>query len=222
MEHQFTEEQANQIIDNATKRMSAGETELDNIISEETQKIINEATAKTLTELNLKFKKELKECFDNIDSTKGLYEKYFNSDRYSTVEKIRQKDLMEIEIKTDINDLERNLNYEIDKFMKKYETDTSTTSSMEYQIQLGNVLKLLEIEPNLSPEYFNFIVEAKDFKLLNLLRKKYNTENLIVLSHLNDKNQIEKVIRRKANTILSYLRQGEKFVPRHVLFELLK
>ena len=222
MEHKFTEEQANQIIDNVSERVEAGETELKHVVAEETQKIINQASAKTLTELNAKFEKELNAYFKNTDKIKQTYDKYFNSDRYSDIEQDRQKQLMEMEINTDINELDYTLNYEVDKFIKSLETDIKTTSSMDYQIKLGNVLKLLEIEPNLPAEYFDFMIEAKDFKLLSILKNKYNSQNLMILSTVYDKKQIEKIAKRKAKTIISYLRQGENFVPRNVLFETLK
>ena len=55
MEHKFTEAQAEQILNNVSERVEAGKTEINQVISEETQKVIDSATAKTLSELNLKF-----------------------------------------------------------------------------------------------------------------------------------------------------------------------
>lgn len=222
MEHKFTEAQAEQILNNVSERVEAGETEINQVISEETQKVIDSATAKTLSELNLKFSKELEKHLANIKKTKSDYNKYFKSDRYSDIEKQRQRDLMQAEINADITNFEFNLNYEIDKFMKNFETDKKAISSIEYQIRLANTLKLLEIEPNLGAEYFDFIVEAKDYGLLKVLKNKFKSETLIVLSTSLDRNKIEEVARNKAKTLISYVRQGEGFVPRSTLFEILK
>ena len=123
MEHKFTEAQAEQILNNVSERVEAGKTEINQVISEETQKVIDSATAKTLSELNLKFSKELEKHLANIKKTKSDYNKYFKSDRYSDIEKQRQRDLMQAEINADITNFEFNLNYEIDKFMKNFETD---------------------------------------------------------------------------------------------------
>ena len=117
MEHKFTEAQAEQILNNVSERVEAGKTEINQVISEETQKVIDSATAKTLSELNLKFSKELEKHLANIKKTKSDYNKYFKSDRYSDIEKQRQRDLMQAEINADITNFEFNLNYEIDKFM---------------------------------------------------------------------------------------------------------
>ena len=222
MEHKFTEAQAEQILNNVSERVEAGKTEINQVISEETQKAIDSATAKTLSELNLKFSKELEKHLANIKKTKSDYNKYFKSDRYSDIEKQRQRDLMQAEINADITNFEFNLNYEIDKFMKNIETDKKAISSIEYQIRLANTLKLLEIEPNLGAEYFDFIVEAKDYGLLKVLKNKFKSETLIVLSTSLDRNKIEEVARNKAKTLISYVRQGEGFVPRSSLFEILK
>lgn len=222
MEHKFTEAQAEQILNNVSERVEAGKTEINQVISEETQKVIDSATAKTLSELNLKFSKELEKHLANIKKTKSDYNKYFKSDRYSDIEKQRQRDLMQAEINADITNFEFNLNYEIDKFMKNFETDKKAISSIEYQIRLANTLKLLEIEPNLGAEYFDFIVEAKDYGLLKVLKNKFKSETLIVLSTSLDRNKIEEVARNKAKTLISYVRQGEGFVPRSSLFEILK
>lgn len=222
MEHKFTEAQAEQILNNVSERVEAGKTEINQVISEETQKVIDSATAKTLSELNLKFSKELEKHLANIKKTKSDYNKYFKSDRYSDIEKQRQRDLMQAEINADITNFEFNLNYEIDKFMKNFETDKKAISSIEYQIRLANTLKLLEIEPNLGAEYFDFIVEAKDYGLLKVLKNKFKSETLIVLSTSLDRNKIEEVARNKAKTLISYVRQGEGFVPRSTLFEILK
>ena len=222
MEHKFTEAQAEQILNNVSERVEAGKTEINQVISEETQKVIDSATAKTLSELNLKFSKELEKHLANIKKTKSDYHKYFKSDRYSDIEKQRQRDLMQAEINADITNFEFNLNYEIDKFMKNFETDKKAISSIEYQIRLANTLKLLEIEPNLGAEYFDFIVEAKDYGLLKVLKNKFKSETLIVLSTSLDRNKIEEVARNKAKTLISYVRQGEGFVPRSSLFEILK
>ena len=222
MEHKFTEAQAEQILNNVSERVEAGKTEINQVISEETQKVIDSATAKTLSELNLKFSKELEKHLANIKKTKSDYNKYFKSDRYSDIEKQRQRDLMQAEINADITNFEFNLNYEIDKFMKNFETDKKAISSIEYQIRLANTLKLLEIEPNLGAEYFDFIVEAKDYGLLKVLKNKFKSETLIVLSTSLDRNKIEEVARNKAKTLISYVRQGEGFVPRSALFEILK
>lgn len=222
MEHKFTEAQAEQILNNVSERVEAGETEINQVISEETQKVIDSATAKTLSELNLKFSKELETHLANIKKTKSDYNKYFKSDRYSDIEKQRQRDLMQAEINADITNFEFNLNYEVDKFMKNFETDKKAISSIEYQIRLANTLKLLEIEPNLGAEYFDFIVEAKDYGLLKVLKNKFKSETLIVLSTSLDRNKIEEVARNKTKTLISYVRQGEGFVPRSSLFEILK
>ena len=208
MEHKFTEAQAEQILNNVSERVEAGKTEINQVISEETQKVIDSATAKTLSELNLKFSKELEKHLANIKKTKSDYNKYFKSDRYSDIEKQRQRDLMQAEINADITNFEFNLNYEIDKFMKNFETDKKAISSIEYQIRLANTLKLLEIEPNLGAEYFDFIVEAKDYGLLKVLKNKFKSETLIVLSTSLDRNKIEEVARNKAKTLISYVRQG--------------
>ena len=58
-----------------------GNSNIDTIISEETQKVIDGATAKTLSELNLKFSKELETHLSNIKKTKSDYNKYCKSDR---------------------------------------------------------------------------------------------------------------------------------------------
>lgn len=222
MDHKFTEAQAEQIINNVSERVSAGETEIDKVISDETQRVINEATAKTLTQLNSKFSKELEEHLANVKKTKSDYNKYFKSDRYSDIEKERQKNLMQVAINADITSFEFSLNYEVDKFMKNFEIDRKAISSMEYQIRLANTLKLLELDPNLGAEYFDFIVEAKDYGLLKLLSNKFKSETLMLLVTSLDKNKIEEVARGKVKTLISYVRQGEGFVPKSALFQTLK
>lgn len=223
MEHKFTNEQVEQITSNVSSRIDKeGDSNINSIISEETQKVIDNATAKTLTELNSKFSKELETYLSNIKKTKSDYNKYFNSDRYSDIEKQRQKDLMQVEMNADITNFEFNLNYEVDKFMKNFETDRKAVSSIDYQIRLANTLKLLELDSNLGAEYFDFIVEAKDYGLLNLLNNKFKSQTLMVLSASLDRNKIEEVARGKAKTLISYVRQGENFVPKSVLFELIK
>lgn len=223
MEHKFTNEQVEQITSNVSSRIDKeGDSNINTIISEETQKVIDSATAKTLSELNLRFSKELETHLANVKKTKSDYNKYFKSDRYSDIEKQRQKDLMQAEINADITNLQFNLNYEVEKFMKNFETDRKAISSMEYQIRLANTLKLLELDPNLGAEYFDFIVEAKDYSLLKILKNKFKSETLTILSASLDKNKIEEVARGKVNTLISYVKQGENFVPKSVLFDLVK
>lgn len=222
MEYKFSNEETKQITENVVSRVTNGEENVKQVISEETQKIINNATAKTLSELNIKFKNELEKSFKDIDKVKGSYEKYFKTDIYSKSEQEKQKKLMDMELKIEIDDLNSTLDYEIKKFIKRFETDKSITTSMDYQMKLSNLLRLLELDKNLSIDFFDFIVEARDYNLLNLLKNKYKTEDLYILSHSMDKEKIEKIARQKANTLVSYLRQGDNFVPRSVLLEVVK
>ena len=89
-------------------------------------------------------------------------------------------------------------------------------------MQLSNLLKLMEFNPNLDVEFFDFIVEAKDSKLLNLLKDKYKTNTLITLSTTLDPKVMKSVANSKMNTIISYLKQGEKFVPRNTIYDVLR
>ena len=89
-------------------------------------------------------------------------------------------------------------------------------------MQLSNLLKLLEFDKNLDQEYFDFIVEARDSKLLKLLYSKYKTETLLKLSTSLDPEVIEKTAKAKRDTILSYLKQGDKFISRNTIYDILR
>ena len=142
--------------------------------------------------------------------------------KYSETEKAKQRDLLEAELSAELSELQFNLNHKADRFLNTFKSDKSKINTTTYQMQLSNLLKLLEFNPNLEQEFFDFIVEAKDNKLLKILKEKYKTETLIHLSTSLDPQLIEKNARGKINTVISYLKQGDKFVSRNSIYDILR
>lgn len=223
MENTYNKREVEAIINSTEQRIeNEGSFNIDDIIKEESKRVIEQSSSKTMMELNQKFRDDVKGYFSRIDKHKDKYDKYFNSGRYSDEEKAKQKNLMDAEISADLIELQFDLNHKIDRFVNNFKSDKSKINKMEYQMQLSNLLKLLEFDNNLDQEYFDFIVEAKDSKLLKLLYGKYKTETLLKLSTSLDPQLIEKTAKGKRDTILSYLKQGDKFISRNVIFDILR
>ena len=64
-------------------------------------------------------------------------------------------------------------------FTKRAERmDIDTINSIEYQTKLSNVMNLLNLDSNLDMSYFDFMIEARDYKTLELLANKYKSSTL--------------------------------------------
>ena len=223
MENVYTKGEVESIINATEQRIeSEGLNNLDEVINQESKRVIEQNTSKSMMELNQSFRSELEGYFTSIDKVKSKYDKYLNSDRYSDIEKEKQKNLMEAELTAELSELQFNLNYKVDRFVNTFKANKDKINTTTYQMQLSNLLKLMEFNPNLDVEFFDFIVEAKDSKLLNLLKDKYKTNTLITLSTTLDPKVMKSVSNSKMNTIISYLKQGEKFVPRNTIYDILR
>ena len=223
MENVYTKGEVESIINATEQRVeSEGVNNLDEVINQESKRVIEQNTSKSMMELNQSFRSELEGYFTSIDKVKSKYDKYLNSDRYSDIEKEKQKNLMEAELTAELSELQFNLNYKVDRFVNTFKANKDKINTATYQMQLSNLLKLMEFNPNLDVEFFDFIVEAKDSKLLNLLKDKYKTSTLITLSTTLDPKVMKSVANSKMNTIISYLKQGEKFVPRNTVYDILR
>ena len=223
MENVYTKGEVESIINATEQRVeSEGVNNLDEVIKQESKRVIEQNTSKSMMELNQSFRSELEGYFTSIDKVKSKYDKYLNSDRYSDIEKEKQKNLMEAELTAELSELQFNLNYKVDRFVNTFKANKDKINTATYQMQLSNLLKLMEFNPNLDVEFFDFIVEAKDSKLLNLLKDKYKTNTLITLSTTLDPKVMKSVANSKMNTIISYLKQGEKFVPRNTIYDILR
>ena len=223
MENTYNKKEVEAIINATGQRIeNEGSANIEDIIKEESQRIIDQTSSKTMMELNQKFTDDVKGYFSRIDKHKDKYDKYFNSGRYSDEEKAKQKNLMDAEISADLIELQFDLNHKIDRFVSNFKSDKSKINKMEYQMQLSNLLRLMEFDPNIDISFFDFIVEARDSKLLKLLYGKYKTETLLKLSTSLDPEVIEKAAKAKRDTILSYLKQGDKFISRNVIFDILR
>ena len=223
MENVYTKGEVESIINATEQRVeSEGVNNLDEVINQESKRVIEQNTSKSMMELNQSFRSELEGYFTSIDKVKSKYDKYLNSDRYSDIEKEKQKNLMEAELTAELSELQFNLNYKVDRFVNTFKANKDKINTATYQMQLSNLLKLMEFNPNLDVEFFDFIVEAKDSKLLNLLKDKYKTNTLITLSTTLDPKVMKSVANSKMNTIISYLKQGEKFVPRNTIYDILR
>ena len=223
MENVYTKGEVESIMNATEQRIeSEGVNNLDEVIKQESKRVIEQNTSKSMMELNQSFRSELEGYFTSIDKVKSKYDKYLNSDRYSDIEKEKQKNLMEAELTAELSELQFNLNYKVDRFVNTFKANKDKINTATYQMQLSNLLKLMEFNPNLDVEFFDFIVEAKDSKLLNLLKDKYKTNTLITLSTTLDPKVMKSVANSKMNTIISYLKQGEKFVPRNTIYDILR
>ena len=69
--------------------------------------------------------------------------------------------------------------------------DIDTINSIEYQTKLSNVMNLLNLDSNLDMSYFDFMIEARDYKTLELLSNKYKSPTL---KQAYNKVDVEKVI----------------------------
>ena len=100
------------------------------------------------------------------------------------------KELTELnEAKTEVNNLiEESF---MDFTVRAEISDIETINSIQYQTKLSNVMNLLNLDSNLDMSYFDFMIEAKDYKTLGLLADKYKSP---ILKQAFNKVDVEKVI----------------------------
>ena len=78
-----------------------------------------------------------------------------------------------------INEVNNLIEESFISFTKRAERmDMDTINSIEYQTKLSNVMNLLNLDSNLDMSYFDFMVEARDYKTLELLANKYKSSTL--------------------------------------------
>lgn len=175
-----------------------------------------------MNRLKEQLKKNLEKCFSEIDSTKSKYQNKFDESIYTKEAITKSKSEMKSLIDMDIEDFQRNANYTVSQLVDDFKPNKEKINSMEYQIRLSNVIKLLDIDKNLDAEYFDFMVEAKDNNIIKLLNKKYPANDGLIEANIQtDVKGFEELAANKVNTLVTYLKDQDTLVPREVILDTL-
>ena len=145
--------------------------------------------------LQAEVKKHIENYYSKCERIKSQYANFHTKEVRSVysgefIQTQLNKELTELnEAKTELNNLIE------DSFIaltvRAEISDIDTINSIEYQTKLANVMNLLNLDSNLDMSYFDFMIEAKDHKTLELLSDKYKS---ITLKQAYNKVDVKKVI----------------------------
>ena len=145
--------------------------------------------------LQAEVKKHIEPYYSKCERIKSQYANFHNKEIRSVYSGEFIQEALNNEI-TALNEARNEVNNLIEEsfiaFTKRAEKmDIDTINSIEYQTKLSNVMNLLNLDSNLDMSYFDFMVEARDYKTLSLLSNKYKSSTL---KQAYNKVDVEKVI----------------------------
>ena len=126
--------------------------------------------------LKIKVKKHIKNYYSTcrgIESEYSVYETKEAKNLYAPMfiqQKLNEKITKLKNARLDLND---KIEDELLFFIADIRPDQEEINSISYQTKLNNVLNLLSLDSELDESYFDFMVEANDFKTVELLKNKY-------------------------------------------------
>lgn len=125
-------------------------------------------------------KKEFEKYWERCDSVKNTNNKYFDESKYSKqfIDDIKREEQEDIQGYK--NDFYQNVRKLRDVYISGLKADTETINTMEYQVRLSNVLRLVEMsEGAISNNLLDFMVKANDTDTLRLLASKFSSSSSI-------------------------------------------
>lgn len=151
-------------------------------------------------------KRQLGYYWRSVDMTKQCNEKSLNNNMYSQEYKDEILKEQNAEIEEHKRDFYKKVREMKENYISQLKPNTKVIDTMEYQIKLANIIKLVEMsEGAISEDSLKFMVEANHTDALRILSNKFNTTSLtsaLIKSDLsNIKSDIEALCQSAENHI---------------------
>lgn len=164
--------------------------------------------------LKIKVKKHIKNYYSTcrgIESKYAMYETKEAKNLYAPMfiqQKLNEKITKLKNARLDLND---KIEDELLFFIADIRPDQEEINSISYQTKLTNIFNLLNLESELDESYFDFMVEANDFKTLELLKNKYKSKVLTLVFDKVDKEKVIANARVELKILSNYIDNDKKF-----------
>ena len=164
--------------------------------------------------LKIKVKKHIKNYYSTckgIESKYAMYETKEAKNLYAPIfiqQKLNEKITKLRDARLDLDD---KIEDELLFFIADIRPNQEEINSIGYQTKLNNVLNLLSLDPELDESYFDFMVEANDFKTVELLKNKYKSKVLTLVFDKVDKEKVIANARVELRILSNYIDNDKKF-----------